>query len=311
MRPARIAGLAAVAATLAYAAAVAAPAMAYPAPGGIYAPFTDCPLDNPAYQNATPGDGSGCLASISRSGSLSIAGVTVPITHQVTTQFGWYSFDSSGTQVFLPVTPDDGKTVVASPEQVPGGLLGIMAPGSLLNAALKSGPTAVTAQVQPAGLISFFSLDGALGGAPVFGLPVKIKLNNALLGGSCYIGSNADPILFNPQWGPTSPPPPNQSISGVFGAFSLRFDPNPSAFPQVVVFVQAGATFVDNSFRVPQATGCGPQGQFDGAINVKERLVSVAGKNTLILSNTTAYLGDDYSQSQASDLLSAFAASTP
>jgi hypothetical protein len=246
---------------------------------------------------------------------LSIGGVAVPITHPVVTQFGCYSFDSSGGQEFVPVTPGDGKTVVASPEQVPGGLLAIIAPSALppglLNGASNSGGTAVTAQVQPAGLISFFSISGALSGSPVFGLPVKIKLNNPLLGGSCYIGSNANPIMFNPQWGPTSPPAPARSISGVLGTLTFMPDPDPSRFRQVVVIKQADATFVGNSFRVPPATGCGLQGKFDGAIDRKEGLASAGGKNALILTNTTAYLGDDFSQHQASDLLAAFAASTP
>ena len=34
----------------------------YPPPGGIYAPFTNCPLLNPLMAESTPGNATGCVA---------------------------------------------------------------------------------------------------------------------------------------------------------------------------------------------------------------------------------------------------------
>src|SRR5215510_649460 len=81
------------------AAMVAGSAMAvgYPAPGGIYAPFTDCPLHDPEMRLAGPGLAMGCIKSITPSGTFTINGIPVAITHPVTVQFGTYSvIDSSG-----------------------------------------------------------------------------------------------------------------------------------------------------------------------------------------------------------------------
>src|SRR5690349_4016470 len=49
-----------------------APSVGYPAPGNIYAPFTDCPLHNPALQQPAESAGGqqvGCVASVSTSGT--------------------------------------------------------------------------------------------------------------------------------------------------------------------------------------------------------------------------------------------------
>src|SRR6476619_3066875 len=93
---------------IAYTALVAAPARAigYPAPGGIYAPFTDCPLHDPIMRQAAPGFAMGCIKSITASGTFTINGLPVQITHPVTVQFGTYSnLDDSGNQVFHVVPP--------------------------------------------------------------------------------------------------------------------------------------------------------------------------------------------------------------
>src|SRR5215471_10354481 len=52
-----------------------APSVGYPAPGNIYAPFTDCPLSNPIMDGSVPGLATGCIASINTSGSFTINGI--------------------------------------------------------------------------------------------------------------------------------------------------------------------------------------------------------------------------------------------
>jgi len=53
-------------------------------------------------------------------------------------------------------------------------------------------------------------------------LPVKIKLENPLLGGECYIGSNTEPIELALTTGATSPPAPNKSIKGKLGELTSK-----------------------------------------------------------------------------------------
>ena len=52
-------------------------------------------------------------------------------------------------------------------------------------------------------------------------LPVKVKLSNVFLGSSCYVGSEADPIILNLTTGTTSPPAPNKPIKGSAGELEI------------------------------------------------------------------------------------------
>ena len=73
---------------------------------------------------AAPGFGMGCIKSVTASGSFTVNGVPVLITHPVTVQFGTYSdLDSNGNQIFHVVPPQDGKVLLTEPEVIPGGLL--------------------------------------------------------------------------------------------------------------------------------------------------------------------------------------------
>ena len=65
------------------------------------------PNHDPVMRLAAPGFAMGCIKSITQSGSFAINGIPVPITHPVTVQFGTYSNESSGNQVFLVVPPKD------------------------------------------------------------------------------------------------------------------------------------------------------------------------------------------------------------
>ena len=100
----------AVAGALIYAGVVAAPAMAasYPPPGGIYAPFTDCPIKNRIMRQSPPGDATGCIASVSTSGTFTINGIPVAITHPVIVQFGVWS-DSTHRQPGPPAGARAGQ----------------------------------------------------------------------------------------------------------------------------------------------------------------------------------------------------------
>ncbi len=289
-------------AVLAHATLVAAPAMAigYPAPGGIYAPFTNCPLHDPEMRLAAPGFAMGCIKSITASGSFTINGLPVQITHPVIVQFGTYSnLDDSGNQVFHVVPPQDGDELVTEPEVIPGGLLLLLCSSTdprlakLCQTAMTTGHTDLSVEVQLAGPITNFS---PLAESP-FTLPIKIKLENPLLGGKCYIGSDDDPIVLNPVFNPV-------------GTLGFASDPGPVRFPNVTVLSITGSTLTDDVFSVPGATGCGPGGIVDAAINGTLGLPSPSGNNHLVLSGNDALFADDFAQSdQARDLLAAFKAS--
>jgi hypothetical protein len=111
-------------------------------------------------------------------------------------------------------------------------------------------------------------------------LPVKVKLENPLLGGACYIGSETSPVTLNLTSGKTAPPPPNEPISGKVGHFEFKDE-----FEFVEI---TNNTLVDNAFAAPQATGCGGllAPVLDPVIDAKLGLPSAAGHNTAIQNNT-------------------------
>lgn len=251
---------------------------------GEWAPFTRCPVDDPTMLAA---DGSQsvalCLASSSPSGSIKL-GNTTATTGNSDLQFGLLS--SGGA--FSLVSPSGGG-IVAAPAQVPGGLLGLMCPSNvpLVSAvcrqATNNNLNNVTATVQPAGEPSDFDLAAGLSvGQPILTLPVKIRLQNPLLGTDCLIGSNADPILLRPK-----------NLTAPTGSFT-RFDgdgtPNPTGGVLLRIGL-SGASQGDDSFAVPGATGCGALGLLSPAINLKTGLPSAAGNNNLVLNNASTSVG--------------------
>jgi hypothetical protein len=287
----------AAAAALMIAAAVPAAAVDYPAPGGIYTPFTDCPLTNPLMAQSVGGDATGCIASISNSGTFTIHGIPVSVTHPVKVQFGVWDPPNATPNQFSGgvLAPPDGKWLVASPENTPGGLFALLCPSStpavalLCRNATATGHTGLTAQIQSAGPITNFDLVS-------FTQPVKIKLINPILGGNCYIGSNSHPIVLNPTI--------------TTGTLTSTPDPNPTRFPTTAVLAITANTVTDDTFSVPAATGCGPGGVADGAINGRLGLPSASGNNHLVL-HGNSYFADDFSPAnQAADLRAAFLAST-
>ena len=58
-----------------------------------------------------------------------------------------------------------------------------------------------------------------LSGAPeaALTLPVRVHLENSFLGNECYVGSKAQPVDIELTTGTTSPPLPNEPITGSLG----------------------------------------------------------------------------------------------
>jgi len=260
------------------------------APKGEYAAFYDCPTTNPALV--------GCLQSRTESGEIKLGKQAVPIISTQILQggIGEEEGEFGFQKVYAAV---DGNTFSKTPQNVPGGLLGLVNCTEIkgegfiekgLRAACKaifeSGPTAVSATTELAAPASSIGLNenfllGEIG--PALTLPVKVKLDNVLLGSECYIGSNSNPIILSLTTGTTAPKAPNKPIKGKLGTLSTRAEAR--------ILVVKNNTLVDNNFSAPGTSGCGIFGLLDGIINGKIGLPSAAGNNTAILNSTIEQTG--------------------
>jgi len=287
---------------LVLAAVGAGPVSAATAPTGIYSGMGTCPLASAAMQD--PNNGAvGCVVAVVNGGSFTIGGtvVTIPSSSPITAKFGAYwpnngpmaTFpDGSASEIFSTVAPTDGNELSSAPIEVP-------IPG-LAN--FWPGVTSAFAQVELAGPITDFAplADGE--NYPLFKLPIKLHLQNALLGPNCFVGSNSAPIVLEPTSGTTAPPAPNTPITGDPGSIAIQGDPN--GFSAAVVGF-SGARLVDNALAVPGANGCGPFGAFDGIVDSIFKLPSAAGHNAVVFSNVDTSLAVDTSISDLSSAISA------
>jgi hypothetical protein len=276
----------------------------YPPPGGIYAPFTNCPLLNPLMQESLSGDGTGCVAGDAVSGSIKIGNLNTPVSYPVTAQFGIWDPPGATPLQFtggiLPPPAGIPAMLATSPDLVPGGLLKALGCPSATPEIQKLCTEAkyyggkylnVYALAQEAGPVSNFALT-------TWTQPIMIKLINPLLGSYCYIGSTNSPIDINPN------------VTGTLGEVP---DPNPTAHPNTAVLEITNATATDTTFAAPVVTGCGPGGSaniaIDEQLDTYAGLPSASGNNSLTL-NGNFYLADCYNTSnQANILLRAFKAS--
>jgi hypothetical protein len=282
---------------------VASPALAVPK--GEYAVFYDCPLSNAAV--------TGCIVGKTESGEFIIGTkkTRVPIEKAITLQGGFEEeIPAEFREPFVEAA--DGNTLSKTPQTVPGGLLGIKCEeikgeGHLEKEArkvceevVKSKLNTVTATTElalpapPASLSSIFLSESSLldpvlyeaYGIPALGLPVKVKLENPLLGNECYIGSSTEPVVLKLTTGTTKPPPQNKPITGKTGEISSRAEGG--------ILVIKKNSLVDNVYAVPAAKGCGGklfEALIDPIVNAKLGLPSPAGNNTAILNGTLEQTG--------------------
>jgi hypothetical protein len=121
-------------------------------------------------------------------------------------------------------------------------------------------------------------------GQPIIALPMKIHLQNPALGPSCFIGSDQNPIVVHPE---------NTDLSNAvsIGGF-FTFDPNgvPDPLGPLTALQITGAVQGDDTFSVPGATGCGPNGDgsLDALVNSVVGLPSASGHNQLVLEDASS-----------------------
>jgi hypothetical protein len=282
-------------ATLAGVGALTALAIALPAGvahattlNGDWASFTRCPV-NASSMLAADGVNTvaQCSDTSSPSGSITIGSQTLSIG-ATDLQVGVLTNTSNFT--YTPVAPSGGA-IIAPPVTVPGGLLGLVCWQNIpiitqiCNGITNSSLNTVTATIEPAGNPSNLNLGAAFGaGQTIMTVPVKIQLSNPILGSNCFIGSNSNPIVLNPE---NSVAPPN----GTFDTFDANGTSDPNGAFQLLDV--SGSSIVDNTFSVPAATGCGGilfSWAVDPVVDLKEGLPSASGHNSLTLDNASIAL---------------------
>ena len=106
----------------------------YPPPGGIYKPFTNCPILNPLMQEGVSGSAVICTAGHVTSGSITIGNITTPVIEPVNVQFGgvqtpnadfggdWTTGISAFAGGILPPPAGLSAMLVTKPDLIPGSL---------------------------------------------------------------------------------------------------------------------------------------------------------------------------------------------
>jgi hypothetical protein len=223
-----------------------------------FEPFADCP----AYVKGLES----CIVATTEGGSFTIGNKTVPIDKPIVLQGGLMK----KTGAFVP--PPDGDALSKTTLTVPGGLIGIEGLGGEV--------TATTELALPPDQIVVSEKNLLTATGTALQLPVKVKLGNPLLGSSCEIGSESNPVILMLTSGTTNPPKPNKPITGSPGTFGSN--------KAGTIATVTGASLVNNSFATPPAGGCGGALAFliDPLVNTIVGLPAPAGHNTAILDGT-------------------------
>jgi len=134
-----------------------------------------------------------------------------------------------------------------------------------------TGVNAVTELAAPASSVVLNSAYEQLGVGTALTLPIKVHLENPLLGSECYIGSTKEPIKLELTTGATTGGP-----TGKPGTQTTK--------EAGKILVISGVSLVGNTFTAPKATGCGAFGILDGILDEKIGLPS--SKNTAVLNGS-------------------------
>jgi hypothetical protein len=245
---------------------------------GAFTRFAQCPYKNPSVLK--------CIDAVTESGEVVLGSKKVPIEKPVILQ-GGYGKAVEGFSPFFAAT--NGVTLSKAPQNVPGGLLGIVPEASqppLVKALIKfffenslTGVNSTLELAKPATEIRVSENNLAAQAGVALKLPVKVHLENPFLGKNCFVGSSSSPINWELTSGTTSPPPPNTPITGSVGEFTI--------LEEGAVLESKGAKLVDNSWSAPAASGCGGILSFLVTPIINAQLgTTTAGHNTAILNNT-------------------------
>jgi hypothetical protein len=242
-------------------------------PKGEYAQFGECPLNRSTITD--------CIYSLSSGGGFTIGKKTVPIVNPVTLQ-GGFEGESPNIKFY---GAEEGNTLSKTPQPVPGGLFGITAPKwwpiwiqEWFNKQINEGLTGVNATVELTGPtkgltnIALNTENLLFEEGTALGLPVKIHLENAILGSNCYLGSESSPIQINFTTGTSG------SLKGAAGVLSFNE-------PLFTIITIAGGKLVNNTYSAPGVSGCGGIFSFliDPLVNEILGVPAGEGKNSATL----------------------------
>jgi len=262
--------------------ALASLALAGPATAkltGNYTKFAQCPFTNTEARK--------CIYAVTESGEVVLGNKKVPIEKQVVLQGAYGAQDAESFGKFIAAT--NGETLSKAPQNVPGGLLGIVPDASspaLVKALIKfflenslTGVNSTLELAKPASEIRVSENHLAEEEGIALKMPVKVHLENPFLGKNCYVGSSTSPITLQLTTGTTSPPAPNKPITGSSGLGEFLEGGR--------ILVLKNNTLVDNSWSAPAPTGCGGILSFLVTPIIKAQLgTTSAGYNTAILKGT-------------------------
>jgi hypothetical protein len=251
---------------------IAAVAQATPPPAP-YQDFAGCPNTTESQFVAF------CFKYEFTGGHLQVGKKNVPITKTIVFRGG----ERYSTGEFIG---NSEAGIVPVAQYVEGGLLGLTN-NKEINQQLANYPAlAVKATIESAGTPLGSMVE------PPFTLPVKVHLENPLLGSTCYVGSNTEPIKLNLTTGTTAPPAPNKPITGTpSGPFEKEA-------ARREVLQSKGGVLVDNAFSAPGANGCvltigSHHININSLINAAAALPSPAGKNEVKLNYSLSLLSPE------------------
>ena len=250
---------------------------------GEFAKFNNCPSTTPGVFK--------CLYAETTGGKVILGKKTVPIVNPAVLQGGFSEPNAEGLSTFYGAT--NGETLTKAPQPVPGGLAGLVNCKEISNfferiaceAVFENGLTGVNATLElarPASEIRLGERNLIFRRGVALKLPVKVHLENPLLGSTCYVGSSSSPLIWNLTTGTTSPPPPNTPITGKGGTLEPKEEGE--------ILQVNGSELVDNAWSAPGASGCGgfpAEYILDPIIDSQVGVPSAAGRNTAILQTTS------------------------
>jgi hypothetical protein len=222
--------------------------------------FSQCPAlptgDDPAFF--------ACFLIHITGGVLDLGNSHQVINKTINISFG-QGADPSGNTVFLI------GTLKTRPMPVLGGIF--LDPlvnnivGTDPNLQLSVRPVQVTQAPDPTGNTALF-------------ISQVIRAINPVFGSTCRVGTTQTPLVLDPTFGTTSPPPPNQPESG-------HVDSIEQVGNELVII----GTVVDNAFAAPSAAGCGPSDSLNNVVNEVGGLPSPAGTNNAVFQVTVELTG--------------------
>ncbi|NYJ00248.1 hypothetical protein HNR19_000946 [Nocardioides thalensis] len=244
----------------------------------------NCPVDHPAILASPPGNYTACVQFSygSQLDQLKIGNLKLRGGGSIRSEFGVFGPSPDNNTAVPSATPISTDMWITGTESLVSpfllqslcGLLGGSGPfpvrdglyGLCLDIADQVGLDKVlSVRVEPAGTPSQFRLSGVINGGPALNLPIKLRLVSPALGPNCYIGSNARPVML--RLNASGPATYHQAI------------PDDNGFAVTGDIYGFGADFLDTSFAVPAASGCGNP-VMDLVLNRVLGLPSASGRNS-------------------------------